>query len=203
MANKIKTISINALERAVKDMDEQIRTVIEWRGVSVTIKKRLGLMEMMSFVESVVRSCFNGEDNRFTPEIMDFAIRCGVLETYANFTLPANIEKRYELVYGCDALPMIMEVIDMDQYRAMMQAIDEKVSHMAQANIQAVFRQVNELYASLHELEDKMADVMNNLDPEMLEKLMASFSNGGIDEEKLVRAYLNEKKDDTERAEAS
>lgn len=199
MANKIKKISINALEKCVKEAVGEPIVTKEWRGININIKTRLGLMEMMTFVDGVVKTCFTDNDTRYTPEVRDFAIRCSVLEMYANFTLPNNVEKRYELAYGCDAYKTIMESIDMSQFDAMLRAIDDKVEHLAEANIEAVTRQVNELYASLSALEERLSTVFQGIDKETITQLVGAMTDGKFDEERLVHAYL-ETKNGTEQA---
>lgn len=199
MANKIKKISVNALEKCVKEAVGEPIVTKEWRGININIKTRLGLVEMMTFVDGVAKTCFTDNDARYTPEVRDFAIRCSVLEMYANFTLPNNVEKRYELAYGCDAYKTIMESIDMSQFDAMLRAIDDKVEHLAEANIEAVTRQVNELYASLSALEERLSTVFQGIDKETITQLVGAMTDGKLDEERLVHAYL-ETKNGTEQA---
>ena len=193
MANKIKKISINALEKCVKEAAGEPIITREWRGINVNIKVRLGLQEMMTFVYGVVKTCFTENDNQYTPEVLDFAIRSSVLEMYANFTLPSNIEKQYELVYGCDVYTTILETIDRSQFDAMLRAIDEKIAHIAESNIEAVTRQVNELYASLNALEERLSPVFTGIDKDTMTGLITAMSDGKFDEEKLVHAYLKTK----------
>lgn len=202
MANKIKKISINTLEKCVKEAAGEPFVTREWRGIDVDIKVRLSLMEMMTFVDGVVKSCFTEQSAEYMPEIQDFAIRCSVLETYANFTLPSNIEKRYELAYGCDVYDVILSVIDRAQFDTIMRAIDEKISHLADANIEAINRQVNELYASLSSLEERLSEAFRGIDNESLSGLVDAISNGKLDEEKLVQAYFDAKSDSEQTEEA-
>ena len=193
MANKIKKISINALEKCVKEAAGEPIVTKEWRGINVNIKVRLGLKEMMTFVDGVVKTCFTEDDNQYTPEVLDFAIRSSVLEMYANFTLPTNIEKQYELVYGCDMYETILETIDRSQFDAMLRAIDEKIAHIAASNIEAVTRQVNDVYASLNALEERLSAVFQGIDNDAITGLVGAMADGKFDEEKLVQAYLETK----------
>lgn len=193
MANKIKKISINALEKSVKEAVGEPIVTKEWRGINVNIKVRLGLKEMMKFVDGVVKTCFTEDDNQYTPEVLDFAIRSSVLDMYANFTLPSNIEKQYELVYGCDVYTTIMDTIDRSQFDAMLRAIDEKIAHIAASNIEAVTRQVNDVYASLNALEERLSAVFQGIDKDAITGLVGAMSDGKFDEERLVRAYLETK----------
>lgn len=190
MANKVKKISINELEKCVEEAMRGRTIRRDWRGIFVTIRPQLSLMEMLSFVDGVVKTCFLEADSRYMPELRDFAIRCSVLEMYANFTLPENVEKRYELVYGCDVYSLILESIDRSQFDAMLAAIDEKIGHMADANIEAVTRQVNELYAALYDLEEKLSAAFEGIDSDSISGLVSAISDGRFDADKIMQAYM-------------
>lgn len=196
MASKTKKISVNALERCVNDGTQNTADVA-WRDIMITVTKRLGISDMMKFVDSVVNLCFS-EDGTYLPEIKDFAVRCNVLEMYANFTLPSNIEKRYELVYACDAYATIMGAVDRSQLDVILAAIDDKIDNRAQANIEAINRQMNELYASFEDLQNRISGVFDGIDRNMVSQLIEALSGKELDEEKLMNAYLKDKKDTAE-----
>ena len=191
MANKVKRISINTLEKCVSENINNV-TVINWRDVEITVKHRLDFEDMIRFVDKAVKLCFS-EDGEYMPEIKDFVIRSNVLELYANFTLPANIEKQYELVYACDAYKDIMGAIDMQQFNVMLEAIDDKIDNIAQANIEAINKQMNELCADFEALQDKLASLFAGVDSDAIKQLVGAMSNGAIDETKLINAYMDAK----------
>lgn len=190
MADKVKNIPINAMERVVKESGDTIITK-EWHGNELVIQRRLGLMDMMSFVDGVVKTCFTGDEHKYTPEVRDFAIRCSILEMYANFTLPQNVEKRYEFVYGCDAVDSVVQEIDATQFDLILQAIDEKIEYVADAHIEAINQQMNELYASFAELENRLSSVFEGVDGDGMANIVKALQSGNLDEEKLVNAYFD------------
>lgn len=190
MADKVKRISINAMESVVKESGDNIVTK-NWHGYELIIKRRLGLMEMMRFVDGVVKTCFTGDEHRYTPEVRDFALRCSILEEYANFTLPQNIEKRYEFVYGCDAVDAVIPEIDDIQFNLILDAIDEKIDFVADAHIEAINQQMNELYSAFEELENRLSTVFAGIDEEGMAGIMNALRSGTLDEEKLVNAYFD------------
>lgn len=195
MAKRRKKISVNAFERCVANVSGDPVIIKEWNGVDIIINKRLTLPEMMSFVDGVVKSCFTDDDSVYMPEVRDFALRCSVLEMYGNFSLPANIEKKYELVYGCDACEVILSEIDRSQFDAMLQAIDEKIDHIAEANIEAIHRQINDLYASFSGLDERLSSVFSGIDKDMMTGLVSAMSGSKIDEETLIKTYLKTKEE--------
>ena len=111
MAKKESRISINKLESVVKENVVSI-PMNGAEDVTITIRRTLPLKDMMQFVENVVSSCVNAQAASYTPEIKEFVIRSEILTTYANFNLPSNVEKQYELVYGTDVVVQVMEYIN-------------------------------------------------------------------------------------------
>lgn len=190
MADKSKKISVNAMERVIKDSGDAAVTK-DWHGNELIIRRRLGLVDMMNFVAGVVQTCFVGEEKVYSPEVRDFAIRCGLLEIYANFTLPSSVEKRYEFVYGCDAVDAVMAEIDHTQYILILDAIEEKLQHMADAHIEAVNRHIDELFSSFEALESKLSEVFGGIGEDDMAGIVKALQSGTLDEEKLVNAYFD------------
>lgn len=198
MADKIKKVSINAFEEAVNSQYEATQS-FEWNGITIVVKRNLTLREMMSFVDSVVKNCFKEEDGTFIPEIKDFATRSCIYEYYTNITLPANIEKRYDLLYHQMLLDEIMPRIDSLQFNALIRAIEDKVAHLAQANIEAVTKQMNELYASVDGLQGQLESVFSGISGEDIQNFMAAFGNGEINEEKIAKAVMSVQKESNKK----
>jgi hypothetical protein len=190
MADKIKRISVNAMERVVKESGDNIVTK-SWHGNELIIKRRIGLMEMMGFVDGVVKTCFNEEDGSYRPEVRDFAVRCSILDTYANFTLPENIENRYMFVYSCDAVDAVFEEIDQTQFELIQDAINERIAYAADANVVAANRQMNKLITSFEELESRISTVFEGVGEEDMAGIVKALQSGTLDEGKLVDAYFD------------
>lgn len=189
MANKIKKISINAFGKAVNSQYEPIHT-IEWNGISIVVKHSLTLRDMLEFVNSVVKSCF-GEDGSYMPEVRDFATRNCIIKYYTNISLPSNVEQRYDLLFHSTILDEIIPNIDYSQFDKMMRAIKEKTAHLAQANIEAVTKQMNELCASFENMQKQFSDTFSGVDKDALTGVINALGDGVIDEEKIVQAVIN------------
>lgn len=195
MVTKVKRISINALEKVISENVGEPVVTREWNDLQIVIKHRLCLKEVMSFVDGIVKSCFD-DDGTYLPEILDFATRCSVLETYANLSLPRNVEDKYQLVYAFDGYDMILKEIDATQWNAMMVAINKKIEHLASANISAITSQFNDLYSSIGSLEERISEVFNGIDGDTMKNLVVAMADGKLDEDKLVQAYMKAKNDD-------
>lgn len=186
---KTKKISINAFDKIVKETYTPTATV-EWHGQEIVIKYTLSFKEMMEFVDSVTKTCFTLSTNTYMPEVKDFAVKSNILEKYANFNLPNNLEHRYELIYSSDAIETVLNHINHQQFNEIMASIDAKIKNLAQSNIEAMNMQMNELYTAFANLQSQMEGMFAGVNPDNFNALISAFGNGGLDEEKLVDAYL-------------
>lgn len=187
---KIKKISVNAFEKAMKETYTPTET-FDWNGIEVTVKKNLSLKEMLEFVDSVVKSCFTKDTNAYMPEIKDFATKVCVLEKYANFAMPRNAEAQYTLIYQTDAVERVLSYVNLQQFNEICDAIDKKVENLAQANIEAVNRQMDELYNAFDNLQSQLAGLFEGVNNDDIRAVAGALANGTLDEEKLVKAYTN------------
>lgn len=189
--SKIKKISVNAFEKAMKDTYTPTET-FDWNGIEVTVKKNLSLKEMLEFVDSVVKSCFSKDNNTYMPEVKDFATKICILEKYANFTMPGNAEKQYAFVYQTDAVERVLGYVNPQQFNEICVAISRKVENIAQANIEAVNRQMNDLYNAFDNLQNQLTALFDGVNNEDIRAVTGALANGTFDEEKLVKAYTNQ-----------
>ena len=151
---------------------------------------------MLAFVDSVVKSCFDQATGAYMPEIKDFAIRSNVMERYANFTLPSKIERQYDVVMRSGAFEMVLNHLNAAQFNELIRAIDDKLKNAADVNIQTVFRQFDEVVDSFNNLQEKIGTLFSDIDSSDIENLMGAISDGGIDEAKVVKAYIDQGRDE-------
>ena len=191
MANKVKKISINALEKCIERKPETVN--IEWNGLDITIKTRLSFEEMMAFVDGVAESCFAADTKAFIPVAKDFVIGCLVIEMYSNLTLPQNVNKKYEIVSGCDVVDVILENVDKAQFDNIVKSINEKIRYLIEENLAQATIKTNDLLYSVGDIESKVGDLVSKITPDDMRTLITSISNGKLDEGKLMEAYLESK----------
>lgn len=201
MSKKTTYISINKLEST---MQNNIITVpMDGRPeIEITIRRVLPLQEVFQFVEDVVSSCFDMDAGRYIPEIKAFVIRSSVLSRYANFTLPKDPEKQYELIYNTNAFENVMEYINRAQYDEIIDAIDERIAHELSMMENALTGQTAALTAKIDSFVSDMEEIFGSMDKSDMPALVKNLSNiGKIDEGKLAKAVLdarNENEDITE-----
>lgn len=181
-------ISIEEFKKVVAEDFEPVVDV-DWRGLTLHIKKCLSLEEMMTFVSDVVSSCFAENTNEYLPEIKDFSTRCCILENYAGFILPKSLGEKYEMVYNSDIVSFVVQYVEHMQFNAMLAAIDHKIEHQAQSNIEALNKQMNEVVAGLSALEKNLSGIFGGVDNETITKIAGAIADGSFDESKLVKAF--------------
>lgn len=199
MAKKTKKrITINAFEKVMKENYQPV-VEVEWNGLAIEIKRTLSLQEVIGFVEGVIDACFDEETGDYLPEIKDFLIKSFVLEKYANFTMPSNANNMYDLIYCTDAFATVYGYINAEQFLEIRAAIDEKLDYKTNTSVEAMNKQISTVFNSFEDIEKNLSQLFSSVDNESLAKLVEVLGNGKVDEEKLMKAYLDEKKPETKQ----
>lgn len=191
MAKKESRIPINKLEGVLK---ENIVTV-PMRGneeVNITIRRTLPLKDMMQFVENVVSSCVDAETATYTPEIKDFAIRSEILTTYANFNLPSNVEKQYELVYCTDVLCQVMEHINNKQLHEIELAIEDRIEHEVKMIETVLAAKTNEMMMRIEAMVEQFEAAFGGINGDDFNGVVKKLSEmESMTEESIAKAVLD------------
>lgn len=184
-------LSFDEIKNVIPANDENYATV-DWKGIKFRIKTILSLEEMMGFVHGVVTSCFAEDTGEYLPEIKEFAVRCAVLEDYGNIELPDDLNEKYALVCGTDIVDCIAGSVDSTQLEDILNAIDEKVEHIAQSNIEALNKKMAEVVAKFESLEANISKVFSAVDADTVTKVASAVASGAFDEKKLVQAFSHQ-----------
>lgn len=196
MANKIKKVSVNELEKYVKGLDGEETVSKMIGGMEVVITRRLSLQDMLEFADTVVKGCFRADDGSYLPEVKDFMVRSCVIRYYTNLSLPASVKARYDLLVRCDALlGEIYSSIDQLQYSRMIDAIDEKILYLCDARSAAAEAQAEKLMGVFEQLAEQMESVFGHLDGEAVSKVVDVLSGDRFSEKKLAEAVLEKQTD--------
>lgn len=190
MAKKESRISINKLEGLLNTRTTSVPLPGDV-DVEVKIKHNLSLNEMLQFVEDVVSSCVDAESGKFHPEIMWFSIYSAVLTMYANFNLPSNVEKQYDLIYNSDALELVMGHINRDQYEEIVNAIRSRIDHERKIMENAMVSKMNELVDRMTAYTQQSEALFGSVDSNDMSSLVRNLADiGKIDEDKLIHALV-------------
>lgn len=192
MAKEIEKISVNQFESALDKEEVITETLIDTEDVTITIRKTLSLHEMLDFVQEIVESCVDGETGEYIPEAYDFAVRVGVLTRYANFTMPANMEKKYWLVYNTRAFQQVLNHINEYQFNDIIRTVDKKIKFMLDVISSSAVGKLNEVINKFGEIADISSKVFggNNADDiANIVKNMAKVKD--MSEEDLAKIIIN------------
>ena len=198
MAKKESRISINKLESVLK---ENI-VVVPMHGnedVNITIRRTLPLKDMMQFVENVVSSCVDAETASYTPEIKEFAIRSEILTTYANFNLPSNVEKQYELLYCTDVLCQVMEHINNKQLHEIEVAIDARIDHEVKMIETVLAAKTNEMMLRIEAMVEQFEAAFGGINSDDFNGVVKKLSEmDSMTEEYIDKAVLDVQRSEIE-----
>lgn len=194
MSKKTARISVNKLESLV--VDNVVNIPLDgYPDVNITISRTLSLQEVLQFVEDVVSSCVDMETGRYTPEIYAFSLRASVLTRYANFTLPKDLDKQYNLIYNTTVFQQILDHIDLGQYNEIVNAINERIRHEVVMMESTLAGQMAELTEKINTFIDGSEKLFGSIDTEDMSTLMKNLSKAGnVDEGKIVDAVFNAQK---------
>lgn len=183
-------VSIKEWERATKDNFPSTVTE-QWFGIPITIKYTISLAEMLEFVDGVVASCFDDERG-YVPEIWDFAFYNNILSYYTNITLPEDISKKYDLIFGSNIIEFVKEHISEQQWSDIESSINSKVSYIKNTNIKAIEKDVTRLLDAFEKLQQLTGDMFEGVSVDDVRKLTHALSESGqLNEEKIVQALMD------------
>lgn len=163
-------------------------------GQSIEIKYTLSISQMLSFVNDVVSGCF--VDGEYTPELKGFLVRCNLLSYYTNCTLSGDVNALYDALYGdTDIITVMLQYINRCQWVEMNKAIDEKIEYIKRANVYKFETQMQRILDAMEDISQKTTEAFSGVRQEDVAALIGSMVDGGIDEHKLAKAFLKQRKD--------
>ena len=192
MAKGEKKVSIALFDKIART-HFQNENVIQWHEAEVRVKRTLSLTEMLSFVDDVVGSCFHDKMG-YMPEVKDFAIKSNILTRYANFSMPDDLEHRYQMVYGTDAVDVVCSAIDTVQLQEIVNSINSKIRFLCDSKANLIQECINSVLETMEEMRDNTKDIFDGLSQEDLKALMGAITEHGLSEQKIVEAYMEQKR---------
>ena len=199
MAKADKKVSIALFDKIAKEQFQNEAT-IEWHDAQLRVKYALSLTDMLAFVDDVVGSCFHDKLG-YMPEVKDFAIKTNILSRYANFSLPDNLEHRYQLVYMTDAVDAVCAAIDGTQLQEIVNSINSKIRFLCDSKATMIQERINDVLNTMEKMRDNTKSIFDGITQDDLKNLMGAITSNGLDEQKLVQAYIEQSKSKDEQAE--
>ena len=81
------------------------------------------------------------------------------------------------------------------QFDEILRAIDEKIDYICNTNIMAIEKQMQQLAASFEDVSKKTSEMFAGVNGSDVAKLIGAIDKGGVDEQKLVQAFLEQRED--------
>ena len=153
MAKKEKKVPVSKLTGTINKETATI-PLDGAEGVDIVVQKTISLQEMMQFVVDVVASCVDEAAGTYRPEVLPFAIKAHVLESYTNLALPADAKKQYDLVYNTKVVEQVVEQIDPVQYYEILDAVSSRVAYATRKMGNLATEKVNELLVRMEAFAD-------------------------------------------------
>lgn len=202
MAKKTNRVSINALERFCKEttLDIMQRTFsIGDETITYEVKFRLTLEESMRFIEDVVKEAIMPNDGMIVPLAQSYIIGKNILVYYANFTMPNDESKAYELVLGANGIiGDIIGCIDNAQYQMLLAGVRDRVNFETQKMLSVQEQRVNTLVSEISRFAEQMDSVFGNISGEQMAGFISSMSrlsDTQISTEELAKAFVENAKE--------
>ena len=171
MAKTEKKVSIALFDKIAKEHFQNEAT-IQWHEAEVRVKRTLSLKEMLSFVDEL----------GYMPEVKDFAIKSNILTRYANFSVPDNLEHRYQMVYGTDAVDAVCAVIDTTQLQEIVNSINDKIRFLCDSKANLIQERIDAVLETMEQMSNSTKDVFGGLSQNDLAALMSAITEHGLDE---------------------
>lgn len=197
MAKKKNNVSINTLEGFCKATSPKtIEKVIEIdseSSVKFEIKPRLSLEECLRFVEDVVGESVMATELSIVPIAREFITNRNLLTYYANFTMPVDIHKTFELVAGAkEIVAMVLENIDASQFEMIQRAISERIGFEKEKMVALQELKVNETISEMNQFISRMAGLFDGVNGEQMAKFVSGLSQSpNITAQDLAAAMVN------------
>lgn len=195
MANK--QITINQWEKTKEDITVKFSLIEGEDGPEVIVRKALPLSEVWEAVDEIVEMCMptinvGTEDEPkmeqvFMPENRDFAVRRIIMSRYANFKLPQDFGKQYDLMYSTPVYQKVANCIDQMQLMEMVGAAERKLDYLKEERL-SVSRAIKDVLGQFTDAANQLQDV----DPNAVQQVLGLLSDTKNAGEKIVEKTMRE-----------
>lgn len=163
-------------------------------NLKITVYNLINIVDMMSFVKFVVDNCFDDETSEYRPEVKDFATRCAIYEYYTDVDLPGDTSEAYAFVYNTgNIIDDIISRVNQGQFNAIIDAINDKIESIVSANTSVASYHVQEIYKNMSDIADQFKMMFDGISKEDIDNFFKAMSANGINEEKFVKSYLEQR----------
>ncbi len=184
----------------VEDGERPEYYYVQYKGIPITIKGGFTLEDALMIAGDVADFCFL-EGGEYIPELKRFFLRRELIDAVTNIELPDELSECYELIMNTSLGAWVDETffeylqVYADQMPFLLEAIQDKVDYMADSGLALLHSRMDALIYAIESLSEQSENLFANVSPDDVQKLASSVDSfGNIDEEKLVKAFVDQEK---------
>lgn len=184
-----KKVSCSTL---LQSNEENDICVINWKGVDITVKKYISAENMSDIIQSVVINCFDGD--MYLPEMQEASIRLAIMQLQTDIILPEDDNELLFRVCFADGLfDAINKQFSKAQIWFLRNAVDEKIKYIIDLKMNTFKQDLNKIMSDVEAASEQLTSLYSSLSSEDIANMVSAISDGHLDEEKLVKAFLDSK----------
>ena len=185
-----ENISFEKIEEVMND-HFPLTDSIDWHNIEIEFMSCIPFAAASKLIQDVADACFT-DDGDYMPEVMNFALRAGVIGLYTNIELPTDADAMNRLLFGTDLWDRVTLVIDEAQLGMIEQSINRRIKARLDTNKAEFERGVRQVLDGMAQLADQMNGLFDGVSNDDLKNMITAIGENGIDEGKLVQAVVAE-----------
>ena len=100
-----------------------------------------------------------------------------------------------------DAVDAVCAAIDGTQLQEIVNSINSKIRFLCDSKATMIQERINDVLSTMEEMRDNTKSIFDGITQDDLKNLMGAITSNGLDEQKLVQAYIEQAKSKDEQAE--
>lgn len=189
MGKKTNRISVTKFEKMLNKENVISIPIDGVEDTVIEITKTLPLQDVVEFVEIVAESCVDLSTGDYMPQVLDFVIKKELLTRYANFTMPHNAKKQYELIYGTNVVDLILPYINQAQFQEIRASIDRKIKFMLDCVCSIATSNITQMINKLDSMVEQNNAVFDSINEDDINNMLSNLNAiANMDESKIVES---------------
>lgn len=146
-------------------------------GITVNVRNRIGLGEMMALVRNIVDACVDEDRGEVHFELFDYVTKMSICAVFCNEVVPENNEIGYLAAVGAGRLyEKVAEHIDQEQLQNIWMASRDDLRSKNELFCSAAAKVTIDMLQRINELYEMISNVTENFDGEEAIKAVKNLS---------------------------
>lgn len=191
-------ISVNQFEKFIKTIEDNDIDITLSDDFSFKVKTKIGIRDMITFVNSVVDNCFDGDE--YKPYYKNLIYAKNLISYFTNISIPLDDEKFYDWIQIsgiCDTVEEHLYNTNSVQFHEINETIDKMIEFRKQKILNK--SPMSDFFSTIEDVVSKFGDTFNGETIQKLIPVIKSFTeNGGFNEKELMQAWVDIKNKTTD-----